>query len=197
MQSTHLRYLFLRLLECFTSAGTVPRSARKSEILNPKLETNSKFQIQMFQIKRFGFWILVFRICLGFRYSYFEFPCKARLAVVCTAGFPHSEISGSKVATHLPEAYRSYATSFIPSWCQGILHTPLTKHQRYALEIRNSKSETRNKFKILMFKIQNEVVLVIWIYIIWICLGFRYSCFEFPVRSAGNTAELYDVLLLL
>ena len=28
-------------------------------------------------------------------------------------------------------------------------------------EIRNSKSETRNKFKILMFKIQNEVVLVI------------------------------------
>lgn len=29
------------------------------------------------------------------------------------AKFPHSEISGSKVAMHLPEAYRSYATSFI------------------------------------------------------------------------------------
>ena len=28
-------------------------------------------------------------------------------------GFPHSEISGSKVAWHLPEAYRSHATSFI------------------------------------------------------------------------------------
>ena len=27
--------------------------------------------------------------------------------------FPHSDIPGSKVATHLPEAYRSYATSFI------------------------------------------------------------------------------------
>ena len=30
-------------------------------------------------------------------------------------GFPHSEIAGSKVATHLPDAYRSYATSFIAS----------------------------------------------------------------------------------
>ena len=28
-------------------------------------------------------------------------------------GFPHSEISGSKVAKHLPEAYRSFTTSFI------------------------------------------------------------------------------------
>ena len=27
--------------------------------------------------------------------------------------FPYSEISGSKVARHLPEAYRSQATSFI------------------------------------------------------------------------------------
>lgn len=37
-------------------------------------------------------------------------------------GFPHSEISGSKVARHLPEAYRSYATSFIASYSQGIHH---------------------------------------------------------------------------
>jgi len=28
-------------------------------------------------------------------------------------GFPHSDISGSKVARHLPEAYRRHATSFI------------------------------------------------------------------------------------
>ena len=28
-------------------------------------------------------------------------------------GFPHSDISGSQVAKHLPEAYRSHATSFI------------------------------------------------------------------------------------
>jgi len=39
--------------------------------------------------------------------------------------FPHSEILGSKVARHLPEAYRSHATSFIGSLCQGILHRPL------------------------------------------------------------------------
>jgi hypothetical protein len=37
-------------------------------------------------------------------------------------GFPHSEISGSKVARHLPEAYRSYATSFIAFLIQGIHH---------------------------------------------------------------------------
>ncbi len=39
--------------------------------------------------------------------------------------FPHSEISGSKVARHLPEAYRSHATSFIAISSQGIHHTPL------------------------------------------------------------------------
>ncbi len=45
-------------------------------------------------------------------------PRKAR-------GFPHSDISGSKVARHLPEAYRSHATSFIAISSQGIHHTPL------------------------------------------------------------------------
>ena len=44
---------------------------------------------------------------------------------VCSIGFPHSEISGSQVATHLPEAYRSYATSFIVFLSQGIHHTLL------------------------------------------------------------------------
>jgi hypothetical protein len=39
---------------------------------------------------------------------------------VCSAGFPHSDVSGSKVARHLPEAYRSRATSFIASSSQGI-----------------------------------------------------------------------------
>src|SRR3989338_2861621 len=37
-------------------------------------------------------------------------------------GLPHSEIPGSKVAKHLPEAYRSHAASFIASLCQGIHH---------------------------------------------------------------------------
>jgi hypothetical protein len=40
-------------------------------------------------------------------------------------GFPHSEIPGSKVAKHLPEAYRSHATSFVASISQGIHHLPL------------------------------------------------------------------------
>jgi len=39
--------------------------------------------------------------------------------------FPHSDISGSKVARHLPEAYRRQAASFIAFWSQGIHHTPL------------------------------------------------------------------------
>jgi hypothetical protein len=40
-------------------------------------------------------------------------------------GFPHSEISGSKVARHLPEAYRRHAASFIAISSQGIHHTLL------------------------------------------------------------------------
>jgi len=39
--------------------------------------------------------------------------------------FPHSDITGSKVARHLPGAYRSQATSFIAFRNQGIHHTPL------------------------------------------------------------------------
>ena len=42
-----------------------------------------------------------------------EFPVKLE-------GFPHSEIFGSKVARHLPEAYRRHAASFIAFLSQGI-----------------------------------------------------------------------------
>ncbi len=42
-----------------------------------------------------------------------------------TEGFPHSEISGSKVARYLTEAYRNYATSFIASY--------KSRHPPYAL----------------------------------------------------------------
>ena len=53
-------------------------------------------------------------------------PCTIRCRVSCKhEGFPHSEISGSKVARHLPEAYRRHATSFIAISSQGIHHTPL------------------------------------------------------------------------
>ena len=40
-------------------------------------------------------------------------------------GFPHSEIPGSQVAKHLPEAYRSHATSFIAAVSRGIHHLPI------------------------------------------------------------------------
>jgi hypothetical protein len=40
-------------------------------------------------------------------------------------GFPHSDIFGSKVARHLPEAYRCHAASFFALSSQGIHHTPL------------------------------------------------------------------------
>lgn len=39
--------------------------------------------------------------------------------------FPHSDTSGSKVAWHLAEVYRSHATSFIALLSLGIHHTPL------------------------------------------------------------------------
>ena len=53
-------------------------------------------------------------------------PCTIRCRVSCKhEGFPHSEISGSKVARHLPEAYRRHATSFIAISSLGIHHTLL------------------------------------------------------------------------
>ena len=94
----------------------------------------------MFEVLKIGIWNL-FGICLPagdvpkgqILSPYGRYPegtefgacCKAALALVCSAGFSHSEIPGSKVATHLPEAYRSYATSFIAIQCQGIHHLPL------------------------------------------------------------------------
>jgi hypothetical protein len=39
--------------------------------------------------------------------------------------FPHSEISGSQVGSHLPGAYRRHPTSFIASRSLGIHHLPI------------------------------------------------------------------------
>ena len=59
----------------------------------------------------------------------FQFPGFAPrlggVTEVYSDGFPHSDISGSKVARHLPEAFRSRATSFFASSSQGIHRTPL------------------------------------------------------------------------
>ena len=38
---------------------------------------------------------------------------RVKVIEVYSIGFPHSDISGSKVVRHLPEAYRSHTTSFI------------------------------------------------------------------------------------
>ncbi len=43
----------------------------------------------------------------------------------CRIGFPHSDIFGSTVARHLPEAYRRHAASFIAFPSQGIHHALL------------------------------------------------------------------------
>lgn len=60
----------------------------------------------------------------------FQFPgfapyIKCKVIEYYSMGFPHSEISGSKVVWHLPETYRSQTTSFIASFSQGIHHAPL------------------------------------------------------------------------
>jgi hypothetical protein len=59
----------------------------------------------------------------------FHFPgCASCIKYRMTAEadrFPYSEISGSKIARHLPEAYRSFTTSFFAIRSQGIHHTPL------------------------------------------------------------------------
>jgi len=53
-------------------------------------------------------------------------PCdKHKVIEFCSMGFPHSEISGSKVVWHLPETYRSQTTSFVAPFSQGIHHAPL------------------------------------------------------------------------
>ena len=48
-----------------------------------------------------------------------------RAIEVHSTRFPHSEIPGSQVATHLPETYRRYAASFIAFSSLGIHHSPL------------------------------------------------------------------------
>jgi len=42
-----------------------------------------------------------------------------------SAGFSHSEIFGSQVESHLPEAYRRLPASFIAASTQGIHHLPI------------------------------------------------------------------------
>ena len=70
------------------------------------------------------YWFLFLQVLRCFN-SLGLLPAKGRVTEVYSAGFPHSDVSGSKVARHLPEAFRSRATSFVVSSSQGIHHTPL------------------------------------------------------------------------
>jgi hypothetical protein len=62
--------------------------------------------------------------------------------------FPHSDISGSKVAWHLPEAYRRHAASFIAFQSLGIHHTPL-----FVSFSREKEFENRNNLLFVFFEL--------------------------------------------
>ena len=69
-----------------------------------------------------GYWnVLLPRVYFFISYGW-------RYGNITCHGLPHSDIAGSKVARHLPDAYRSHATSFIAFLCQGIHHTPLVTY---------------------------------------------------------------------
>ena len=48
-----------------------------------------------------------------FHFSEYALCVSHRVIEVYSMGFPHSDIPGSPVATHLPETFRRYAASFI------------------------------------------------------------------------------------
>ena len=69
-----------------------------------------------------GYWnVLLPRVCFFISYGW-------RYDDITRHGFPHTDIAGSKVASHLADAYRSHATSFFAFLCQGIHHTPLVTY---------------------------------------------------------------------
>ena len=77
-----------------------------------------------------------------------------------TGGFPHSEISGSKVVWHLPEAYRSYTASFIVILSLGIHHM------------------------LLIFLLGNLKTTITYIYFLLPC--FKAVLLKLPEASASN-----------
>ena len=94
-------FIFLLVLKCFTSQGA-PRTRTK---FGSGLSRTEASLLVLGRFQKLNY-ILI-------------------RSLIKSMGFPHSEISGSKVARHLPEAYRRHATSFIAISSQGIHHTPL------------------------------------------------------------------------
>ena len=74
-----------------------------------------------------------------FHFSGCSIPITRDNRVFSAIGFPHSEIAGSKVARHLPDAYRRHATSFIAFQNLGIHHMLLIyPHTYFRLEHRSN-----------------------------------------------------------
>jgi len=96
-------------------------------------------------------------------------------------GFPHSDIFGSKVARHLPEAYRRHATSFIAFSSQGIHHTP------FKFPIRKSKNRLFTTY------CPKRTVGVYYIYLHWYPL---YPDPEHRELSRHILAEYADFIIL-
>ena len=78
-----------------------------------------------------------------------------RVNAVYALGFPHSDIAGSKVARHLPDAYRRHATSFIASQNQGIHHTPLCSSTQTETHFRSRQSTNIFLFADQVVKMQS------------------------------------------
>lgn len=75
------------------------------------------------QSKRFAYWFIFLWVlrCFTSPGTLLEHPFKISLK---SEGFPHSDTSGSKVAHHLPEAFRRLPRPSSPFQSQGIHHTP-------------------------------------------------------------------------
>ena len=114
-------------------------------------------EIQMTKTRRIRleFEISCFGTYLAFGICNLGFPRKARLAAFCAAGFPHSDIPGSKVARHLPEAYRRHAASFIAIRTLGIHHMLLCLTQyinfNYIYGFRYASESLGSVFNLLSF----------------------------------------------
>jgi hypothetical protein len=103
-----------------------PTLLSSSTILRLQTKIGGWFGLLRFRSPLLAQYLLVY-FPLGTEMFYFPgcthyIICRRRHIVV---RFPHSEIFGLTVARHLPEAYRSHATSFIAILSQGIHHTLL------------------------------------------------------------------------
>ena len=103
--------------------------------------------------------------------------------MVYIEGLSHSEIAGSKVAGHLPDAYRRQTASFIAFFSLGIHRTPLS---RISLEILG----TACLIFLQLFNLQKDPAtpcLEVWTFL---CL-YNLSTFRWkvPVSHPGRPAH--------